>query len=88
MSDAHLADRYPAVPYVVPFAAFIALMAVEHYFGLSPQVFYPIRFFVVAVLLVVLSRKVIPLRPSRPMASVLLGLAVCVVWIAPDLLFH
>jgi len=82
-----LAERYPALPYVAPFAAFIGLMGVEHYLALPPQVFYPIRFLVVAVLLLVLSRPYISLRPSYPVASVLLGLGVFVIWVAPDLLF-
>lgn len=88
MSSPSLAERYPAVPYIVPFATFIALMGVEHYLELPAQVFYPIRFFVVAALLVVISRNAIPLRPSYPVASVLMGLGVFVLWIAPDFLFH
>jgi CAAX prenyl protease-like protein len=63
-------------------------MGVEHYFGLPPQASYPIRSAVVVALLLALSQQVIPLRPTYPVVSALVGLGVFVLWIAPDLLFH
>ena len=73
--------------YVAPFLAFVALMAIERLLGLPPQVAYPVRCLVVAAILIVWSRTVIPLRPSAPLASVAVGAVVFLVWIGPGLLF-
>lgn len=56
--------------------------------GLPPQVLHPLRFAVVAALLLFVSRRYIPLRASFPWTSVALGAAVFVIWVAPDLLFN
>ncbi|MGD0498340.1 MAG: CAAX prenyl protease-related protein [Bryobacteraceae bacterium] len=87
-----MSSKYPgsgnaAFPYVAPFVAFVAIMAAERVFGWSPGLWYPIRFFVVLAILVFVSRPVIPLRPSSPLASVAVGVAVFAIWIAPDALF-
>lgn len=73
---------------VAPFAVFIAAMALEQTFRLPVAWAYPARVFVTAAVLVLLSRRYLVLRPSAPWGSVLLGIAVFVIWIAPDLLFH
>jgi len=73
--------------YVVPFVAFVALLGAERTLHLPTPVFYPVRFLAVAAILLTLSRPYISLRPSRPLASILLGIAVFLIWIAPDLLF-
>jgi CAAX prenyl protease-like protein len=62
-------------------------MAVSHAIGLPPQVDFPIRFTVAALLLLTVSRPYLDLRPARPLASVLLGVAVFLIWIGPDVLF-
>lgn len=48
---------------------------------------YPVRTLIVLAVLLVFSRSVIALRPSHWLSSVLLGVAVFAIWIAPDLLF-
>jgi hypothetical protein len=83
-------DRFAgnaAVAYVAPFAAFVLLMLAEHSFGWPAQWAYPVRVAVVLGVLLVVSRRVIPLRPSAPLASAAVGAAVFLVWIAPDVLF-
>lgn len=62
-------------------------MAVERALGLSPAWFYPLRFAVVLGLLLFVSRPVISFRFSAPVASVLVGVAVFLIWVGPDVLF-
>jgi uncharacterized protein len=76
-----------SLPYVAPFAGFIAAMALEKWLGLDPRIGYPLRCLIGVVLIIVFARRVTDWRPSRPAASVLMGIAVCAVWIAPDALF-
>jgi uncharacterized protein len=82
------ATGHPSVPYVTPFLAFVGIMAIERSAGLSPQWSYPIRYLAVLALIVWLARRLIAWRPSRPLLSILLGVAVFCVWVAPDVLFH
>jgi CAAX prenyl protease-like protein len=75
------------VAYVAPFAAFVALMAVEHSLALPAAWFYPLRLAIVLAVLGFVSGNVIPRRASAPLLSAAVGLAVFLVWIAPDVLF-
>lgn len=72
---------------MAPFAAYVGLMALERAAGLPPQYFFPLRFAVVALLILTVSRPCFSLRPSRPVATVALGIAVFLIWIAPDTVF-
>ncbi len=55
----------------------------------NSQLLYPIRFAaVLAVILLVSWPYLVHLRPSRPLASIGVGIAVFLIWIAPDRLFH
>jgi CAAX prenyl protease-like protein len=79
--------RKPAWPYVLPFALLMILIALEPLMGLGARWSYPARALLVLTVLLVVSRGVISLAPSRPVWSALLGMAVFVLWIAPDVLF-
>ena len=69
--------------YVLPFVVFVLFLSINSFFPV-PQAF---RFFAILGLLLLVSRGLLPSRPSRPLASVLLGIAVFFIWIAPDVLF-
>jgi CAAX protease family protein len=73
--------------YAAPFAVFVGLMGIEHALALAPQVAYPVRFLATLAAVLLLSRNVVPLRPSTPLASAVVGIAVFFIWIGPDLLF-
>jgi CAAX prenyl protease-like protein len=73
--------------YVLPFVAFVALLALDHSLALPARIFYPLRFAIVASVILLVSRPYLSLRPTRPLASVLLGAAVFLIWIGPDVLF-
>jgi hypothetical protein len=86
----HQADRglrQATFAYVAPFVAFVGIMALERLVALPPEWLYAVRFSVVAVLIGVVSWPYLSFRPSVPLASVAIGLAVFVIWIAPDVLF-
>jgi CAAX protease family protein len=72
--------------YVAPFLVFVGCMALERVFHLPVKLLYPARCLAVLAVLMV-SWRVIPWRPSRPLASILLGVAVFASWVAPDILF-
>ena len=73
----------PAVGYVLPFFAFIAMLMVNHVLPV-PQA---LRFLGIVAVLAIFSRGLLPTRASRLAASVGLGIAVFFVWVGPDLLF-
>jgi CAAX prenyl protease-like protein len=79
----NMTDRHPALAYVAPFAAFLCFLALKSYIPHE----YPLRVIVVSAILIVFSRKVISLRVSHPISSVLFGVLLFVVWIEPDLLW-
>jgi CAAX prenyl protease-like protein len=73
--------------YVAPFAAFVAILAVEHMVPLPAQWLYPVRFLIVSTLIGTLSWPYLSFQPSAPLASIGIGVAVFVIWVAPDVLF-
>lgn len=73
--------------YVAPFLAFVGIMAIERAISLPAQWLYPIRFLIVAALVGALSWPYLSFRPSAPLASIGIGIAVFVIWVGPDLLF-
>jgi uncharacterized protein len=79
--------RRATIAYTAPFLAFVGIMAVERIVPLPPQWLYPVRFLIVTALIGALSWPYLPFRPSAPWASIAVGVAVFVVWVAPDLLF-
>jgi uncharacterized protein len=75
------------LPFVVPFAAYIVLMALGTALPLGPALEYPFRVVVVTVLTLVFSRRVRCWPPSRTVQSCLIGVAVFAIWIGPDILW-
>jgi len=79
--------RDATAAYVTPFAAFIAVMAAEHLLLPHSQMLYPIRLAIVLAVILLVSRPYLRFRPKNPVASVAVGVAVFLIWIAPDRLF-
>jgi CAAX prenyl protease-like protein len=79
--------RSATMAYVAPFGAFIAVMAAEHALLPHSQILYPIRFLIVLAVILLVSRPYLQLRPRNPLASIAVGIAVFLIWIAPDQLF-
>jgi len=79
--------RWPSLPYILPFAVFLLFLALQKQVSFDPAIEYPVRIVLLAAVLIIFSRKVIDLRVSHWLSTVLLGIGVFVIWIAPDLLF-
>jgi len=79
--------KWRSVPYVLPFAVFMFLLAIQKYLPLNPSIDYPLRVLLLSAVLLLFSRSVINLHSSRRLESVVIGMAVFVIWIAPDLMF-
>ncbi|HUI79087.1 MAG TPA: CAAX prenyl protease-related protein [Bryobacteraceae bacterium] len=74
--------REATIAYVAPFLAYILMFAVP----LRPELLHPIRFVIVLAVILIFSRKYLSLKPSHSLGSIGVGIAVFLVWIAPDLL--
>ena len=79
--------RRATIGYIAPFLAFVGMMAVARLIPLPPQWLYPVRFLIVTSLIGALSWPYLSFRPSAPLASMAIGVAVFVIWVAPDVLF-
>jgi CAAX prenyl protease-like protein len=82
-----LATRTSSFPYVFPFLFFLGFLAAAPHLSFLGEWEYPLRVVILAVVLYVTSRHVIDLRVRNWPLTVLLGVAVFVLWIAPDMLF-
>jgi len=83
----NLAARYPSLPYIAPFAAFLGFIALGQYVPAGIEILYPIRVIVVTAVLVYFSRSVVDFRVKNALGSILLGVAVFMVWVGPDVLW-
>ena len=73
--------------YTAPFIAFVGIMAIEKLIPLPSEWLYLVRFLAVSALIASFSWPYLSFRPSAPVASVAVGVAVFVIWVAPDQLF-
>ena len=80
-------QTWAAVPYVLPFAVFIGFLALQKYVPLPTNLEFIVRDLLLAGVLIGFSRHVIQLRPSRPLQTIILGVAVFIIWVGPDVLF-
>src|ERR671925_91377 len=75
--------RNPTVAYIAPFLVYVGLMLLP----LPPGVLHPMRFVIVLAVILAVSWPILSLKPSFPLASIGVGIAVFLIWIGPDLLF-
>jgi CAAX prenyl protease-like protein len=76
-----------SLPYVVPFGAVIALLAVRPYLPLSPLLEQAVWILVMIAILAGVARPALDLRVRNWGGSVLVGVAVFIIWIVPDRIF-
>jgi uncharacterized protein len=74
------------LPYIGPFLAFIGLLSVQSYLAPLGRWQYPLWVFLFAGIIWFFSRNVISFRCLAPVQSILIGIGVIVVWVAPDVL--
>jgi CAAX prenyl protease-like protein len=79
--------RHPAAPWVAPFLYFVLCLALLPKLGLPPRL--ELGFWLLSGLACVwvFSRRVVRWRAITPWASAAVGVAVFVIWIAPDTLW-
>lgn len=72
---------------MLPFGLFVALLALQSILNLSGIVDLILRTVLLCAVLLIFSRRVITLKTAFPLQTILLGVAVFGIWIAPDVLF-
>jgi CAAX prenyl protease-like protein len=77
----------PAVPYVVPFAAFMALIGLSLVWPMPVLTDQMLRLVVMAAVLWFVARPALHFHVTQWAGSLLIGVVIFVLWIAPDLLF-
>jgi len=80
-------NQRATVGYIAPFLVFVGLIGLERLTALPAEWLYLIRFLIVAAVILTVSRPYLSLRPSAPVASVVIGIAVFLIWVGPDALF-
>jgi CAAX prenyl protease-like protein len=78
--------QHPSLPYVVPFAIFLAILGLRGYLPIPLIALAAGWIVIVGAAILLFSRPVLDLGLSRPVATIALGVAVFVIWIAPDVL--
>jgi CAAX prenyl protease-like protein len=73
--------RHAAIPWVLPFAIFIALIALQSVMAVPVWA----RLVLPLIAIFAFSRDALRGAPSKPFQSILIGLVVFVIWIGPDL---
>ncbi|HET8548533.1 MAG TPA: CAAX prenyl protease-related protein [Bryobacteraceae bacterium] len=91
VSGAAVAEPVPesrsALPWVLPFVVFAALLAVQHWTLPFGRWEFPLRVALLAAVLWAFSRRVITFATRKAATSVGIGLLVFAIWIAPDVVF-
>ena len=78
--------RYPSVPYVVPFAVFMGLLIVPFVVPMTELADQCLRVAALTGALLWVARPAIDLHTRHAAASVLIGVLVFLIWVAPDIL--
>jgi uncharacterized protein len=79
--------NHPNVPYIAPFLTFLAMLAIQKQLAFLGDWEYAVRVAVVGAVIYIFSRKVLDFKVRFFWPSLAIGLAVFVLWIAPDTLF-
>jgi uncharacterized protein len=86
LSESALGKRYPSAPYVIPFAAFLLFLAVSGKFALDAVWEAPLRVILLAAICIYCWPREIKWQMMTPLMSIVVGVAVFFLWIAPDVL--
>lgn len=79
-------QRTGTLPWIGPFAVFMVWLAIDKYLPIANPAKELLRDAVLVGAILGFSRHVLPRRISNWASSIVLGLAVCALWVAPDLL--
>jgi CAAX protease family protein len=81
-------DQYPSTRYIVPFLIFIGLLAISPRLAVDGRWDAPLRVVVMTAVCYFCWPRELSIRATRPLLSALIGVAVFLLWIAPDVLIH
>lgn len=88
MAEHALMRQYPSLPWIAPFAVFMIWLAIGPSLPIPQPWESILRVGVLVAVMLTISRDVVlSLRVRHMLPSVLLGLAVCAMWVAPDQIF-
>lgn len=79
--------RFPSIPYILPFGVFMGFLALHLVLPMPDLTDQVVRLVGVTLVLLLFSRPVLDFRVRQWAPTVLIGVAVFAIWIAPDLLF-
>ncbi len=82
-----LAAANPSWPYVAPFVLYLILLGLGTHLPGGTAFHYPLRVLLVTASLLVWSRRQVSLRAPHWAGSLLVGVAVFVLWVAPDVVW-
>ncbi len=82
-----LLNRFPSIPFVLPFGVFVVLLGLRSFWPFDPKWEYPTRAIISTAALLLVSKGVIARRIAQPLFSVIIGVLVFAVWVMPDLLW-
>jgi CAAX prenyl protease-like protein len=77
-------DRYPSIPYIVPFSTFLLLTAVASWNPINLLWLYPIKTILVGMMLLWFRSSYTEIKLRFSMLAVVTGLFVFVIWIIPE----
>ena len=87
MTGSPAVPQSSAAPYVVPFVVFMALLGLSLVWPMPALADQALRLAVMAAVLYFVARPVLDFHVSQWAGSLLIGIGIFVLWIAPDLLF-
>ena len=77
----------PAIPYLAPFAVFLAFLALHSVWPLPDLTDQVVRIVGTGLVILLVSRQVLDFRVQAVLGSLLVGAGIFVVWVGPDLLW-
>jgi CAAX prenyl protease-like protein len=86
MTDPTEQQQKSSVAWVGPFVVFLAWLAIDKYLPIANPAKELVRDAVIAASIVCFSRHLLPRSAPHWLASIGIGLGVCILWIAPDAL--
>lgn len=75
------------IPWAAPFLVYVAILGSSEVLPFSTSVNHALRLLLCGTVLALCSRKILGLKPRYFVSSLGVGVAVFVIWIAPDLFF-
>jgi uncharacterized protein len=80
-------NRFPSLPYILPFGVFVGFIALHSVLPMPELTDQVVRLVGMTLVLLFFARPVLDFRVRQWAATILIGVGVFAIWIAPDVLF-